>query len=103
MKSGPSLAMTAEELTQLQCILKRYVPEFKIWAFGSRITGHHKPFSDLDLALVGPYPISLSTRAALHEALSEAAIPYKVDIVDWATTSESFRAVIEKQKIDISS
>lgn len=95
------LAMTAEELSQLQGILKRYVPDFKVWAFGSRVTGTHKPYSDLDLALVGDEPISIQTRAMLSEALSNSGLPYKVDIVDWASTSEAFRQIIEKQKLVI--
>ena len=95
------LAMTAEELSLLQSILKRYVPDFKVWAFGSRVTGSHKPYSDLDLALVGDEPISIQTRAMLSEALSNSGLPYKVDIVDWASTSEAFRQIIEKQKLVI--
>jgi predicted nucleotidyltransferase len=95
------LAMTAEELSLLQSILKRYVPNFKVWAFGSRVTGTHKPYSDLDLALVGDEPISIQTRAMLSEALSNSGLPYKVDIVDWASTSEAFRQIIEKQKLVI--
>lgn len=95
------LAMTAEELSLLQSILKRYVPDFKVWAFGSRVTGTHKPYSDLDLALVGDEPISIQTRAMLIEALSNSGLPYKVDIVDWASTSEAFRQIIEKQKLVI--
>jgi predicted nucleotidyltransferase len=95
------LAMTAEELSLLQSILKRYVPNFKVWAFGSRVTGTHKPYSDLDLALVGDEPISIQTRAMLSEALSNSGLPYKVDIVDWASTSEAFQQLIEKQKLVI--
>lgn len=95
------LAMTAEELSLLQSILKRYVPDFKVWAFGSRVTGTHKPYSDLDLALVGDEPIAIQTRAMLIEALSNSGLPYKVDIVDWASTSEAFRQIIEKQKLVI--
>jgi predicted nucleotidyltransferase len=96
-----ALAMTSEELRLLQSILKRYAPDFKVWAFGSRVTGMYKPYSDLDLALVGDAPISIETRAALSDALSESALPYKVDIVDWASTSKEFQQIIEKQKLVI--
>jgi len=96
-----ALAMTAEELGMLQSIMKRYVPNYKVWAFGSRVTGTYKPYSDLDLALVGDEPISIKTRAALSDALSESALPYKVDIVDWASTSKEFQEIIEKQKLVI--
>jgi predicted nucleotidyltransferase len=101
MISHSALAMTTEELSLLQSILKRYTPDFKVWAFGSRVTGTYKPYSDLDLALVGDEPISIETRAALGEALSNSALPYKVDIVDWASTSEGFKQIIEKQKLVI--
>lgn len=101
MIPSTGLAMTAEELNLLQSILKRYVPDFKVWAFGSRVTGMHKPFSDLDLALVGDEPIAIETRAALNEALSNSALPFKVDIVDWVSTSEAFKEIIEKQKLVI--
>lgn len=101
MISGPTLAMTTQELSLLQKILKRYVPEFKVWAFGSRVTGTHKPFSDLDLALVGDEPLAIETRAALVEALSNSSLPYKVDLVDWASTTDSFKEIIEKQKLVI--
>jgi len=96
-----ALAMTAEELRLLQSLLKRYVPDYKVWAFGSRVNGTHKPYSDLDIALVGEEPISIEIRAALSEALSESALPYKVDIVDWASASETFQQIIEKQKLVI--
>ncbi len=101
MNAGSTLAMTKEELNDLQRILKRFVPDYRVWAFGSRVTGTHKPFSDLDIALVGDEPISIETRAALMEALSDSALPYKVDIVDWASTSEAFQEIINKQKLVI--
>jgi len=101
MISGSTLAVTNAELVELQHILKRFVPEYKVWAFGSRVTGTHKPYSDLDIALVGDESISIETRAALVEALSESALPYKVDIVDWAATSETFQHIIDKQKLVI--
>lgn len=101
MIPGSTLAMTTEDLSELQRILKRFVPDYKVWAFGSRVTGTHKPYSDLDIALVGEEPISIETRAALTEALSESTLPYKVDIVDWASTSDAFQQLIEKQKLVI--
>jgi len=39
------------------------------------------------------------TGAELAEAFSESDFPFKVDIVDWATTSERFREVIRGEYV----
>jgi len=79
------------------------VPGREVWAFGSRVgakdTSHVKIFSDLDLAMKGDQPLPLSTLAALADDFSESDLPYKVDVVDWATTSARFRAIIESSHI----
>jgi type I restriction enzyme S subunit len=80
-------------------ILDRHVPGREVWAFGSRAGGTAKAFSDLDLAILGNHPLDLSTLAELTDDFSESNLPFKVDIVDWATTSERFRRVIEADRI----
>lgn len=86
-------------LESVRHILQRYVPEFEVWAFGSRVHGRNlKPFSDLDLAIITDQPLSPARYAALEEAFSESDLPFKVDIVDWATTSENFRTLIEADR-----
>ena len=80
-------------------ILERHVPAREVWAFGSRAKGSAKPFSDLDLIVLGEQPLSLSILAELADDFSESDLPFKVDIVDWATTGERFRKVIEAERI----
>ncbi|WP_291366558.1 nucleotidyltransferase family protein [Acetobacter sp. UBA5411] len=71
-------------------ILNEIVPDREVRAFGSRVTGKAKPFSDLDLAVMGDEPLSLETRARLEEAFSESDLPWKVDVLDWALMDEGF-------------
>lgn len=80
-------------------ILRRHVPYREVWAFGSRARWTAKPYSDLDLAILGDEPLDVGTRADLQEAFSESDLPWKVDVVDWATTSTSFRKIIEEDKV----
>ncbi len=80
-------------------ILKKHVPNNEVWAFGSRVTGRAKPYSDLDLCIITDKPLSLSTISALNEAFSASDLPWKVDVIDWSLTSDLFRKVIEKDKI----
>lgn len=80
-------------------ILQKHVPQYAVWAFGSRAKWSAKEYSDLDLAIITDKPLPLSISAALDEDFSESDLPWKVDVVDWATTSEVFRKVIAKDKV----
>src|SRR5208282_982191 len=71
-------------------ILRKHVPQHEVWAFGSRAKWTAKPYSDLDLAIITDVPLSLDVQAAMAEDFSESDLPWGVDVIDWATTSESF-------------
>ena len=80
-------------------ILRKHVPQYTVWAFGSRARRTAKPFSDLDLAILTDQPLPLDVSATLAEDFSESDLPYKVDLVDWAMTAETFRQIIERDKV----
>jgi type I restriction enzyme S subunit len=80
-------------------ILHKHVPHYAVWAFGSRVTGKARKFSDLDLAIISDKPLSLDVSASLRHDFSESDLPWKVDVVDWATTSDTFRAIIARDKL----
>ena len=80
-------------------ILQKNVPQYAVWAFGSRAKWTAKDYSDLDLCVVSDKPLSFSILGALAEDFSDSDLPWKVDVVDWATVSESFRKIIERDKV----
>lgn len=90
----PRLIIHPEHLAIVRGILHAHVPDREVWAFGSRVAGRVKPYSDLDLAILGDIPLPLDTQAALAEAFSESDLPWRVDVVDWARASEDFRRII---------
>jgi predicted nucleotidyltransferase len=79
----------------VQQILTQHLPGLPVWAFGSRTKGTAKPHSDLDLAVITTEPLSLQQAACVAEAFSESDLPWRVDVVDWALTSEAFRCLIK--------
>ena len=101
MAKPVGLQINDSEWQQVNDILQRHLPQCEVWAFGSRVTGKAKPYSDLDLAVISASPLPLPLLAELAEAFSESNLPWKVDLVDWATTSERFRQVISGQKLVI--
>lgn len=77
-------------------ILQKHVPECEVRAFGSRITRTVKPYSDLDLAVVGKEKLANKTLYALKDDFEESDLPFRVDVLDWCSISKEFREVIEK-------
>jgi type I restriction enzyme S subunit len=80
-------------------ILRKHVPQYEVWAFGSRAKGRVKPYSDLDLAIISDAPLPVRISARLADDFSESDLPWRVDVVDWATTSATFRKIIERDRV----
>lgn len=91
------LDLNPEELTEVRRILRLHVPDRPVHAFGSRVTGKAKPFSDLDLAIMGETPLDFRQLSALKDAFAESTLPIRVDVIDWAATSAAFRKIIERK------
>jgi len=85
-----------EHLKTILELLKKHVPGIEVRAFGSRVNGNAKPHSDLDIALMTSEPLSPSAMAQLKAEFSESNLPFKVDVLDWATISDGFKALINQ-------
>lgn len=95
----PLIDVRPDQWVIVRDILRKHVPQCEVWAFGSRAKGNAKQYSDLDLAVITKEPMSLQVSGALADDFAESDLPFKVDVVDWATTSTSFREIIEKDKV----
>lgn len=88
------LDITAEQLIEVRDILARIVPGVPVFAYGSRVKGRSKQFSDLDLCLRSKRPLPALTMFELRDAFSESDLPFRVDISQWSELSDSFREII---------
>lgn len=91
------LDLTPDQLAEVRQILQLQIPERTVRVFGSRVNGTAKPFSDLDLVVMGDVPLAFRQLAALKDAFAESNLPFRVDVMDWATTSAEFRAIIDRE------
>ncbi|TAK20698.1 MAG: nucleotidyltransferase domain-containing protein [Chloroflexota bacterium] len=89
--------LTPGQRDTVERILGEHVPECDVWVFGSRIAGATKPYSDLDLAIVGDSELAPDVIRRLREAFEESELPFRVDVLDWYATSPEFQAVIERR------
>ena len=67
----------------------------RVYAFGSRVQGSARRFSDLDLAFDAGRPLTLREEARLFDAFDESDLPWRVDVVDLVTCSDGFRRQVE--------
>ena len=86
----------------LQQILHAYIPNIPVWVFGSRIKGTAKPYSDLDIVIVGQQKIPQNTYYQIQDAFEESELPYRVDVLDWHRISDEFRALIQQKYVILS-
>lgn len=102
MADQPLIDISPDNWQVVRDILERYVPDREVWAFGSRAKWTAKEFSDLDIAIIGDEPMSIGVMAELNESFQESVLPFKVDVVDWAAITPSFRQEIEAHKVLLS-
>ena len=103
MPDVPPIDIRADHWAIVHEILQRHLPGLEVWAFGSRTRHAAKPYSDLDLAVRSDVPLSVDVHGGLIEDSSESDLPWKVDVVDWATTSTTFREIIRSHKVVVQS
>ena len=83
-------------LAEIQRILNEQAPDCEVRAFGSRLEGNADKYSDLDLVLVGNEKLNWQKVELLKDAFAASDLPMTVDLIDWHTISDEFKAVIEK-------
>jgi predicted nucleotidyltransferase len=86
--------LAASHLKTVLRLLAALAPECEVRAFGSRVAGNAKPYSDLDIVLVGDGRLPSARVSALREAFAESDLPIRVDVLDWHAIPESFRNII---------
>ena len=83
-------------LEMVREVLRRYLPQAEVWAYGSRVRGDCHDTSDLDLVARNPagltQPLPQVYDAA--EAFSASNLPLIVQIVDWARIPKAFHGEI---------
>ena len=80
---------------------KNLAPDTRVWVFGSRATWKTKRSSDLDLAIDAGRKLSKQENMNLANEFDESDLPYKVDIVDMRNLSETFKKIVERDRVEL--
>jgi hypothetical protein len=96
-----AINISETELLVVKNILIRHIPEYDVYVFGSRVCGNARKSSDLDLAIMSDVPLETMRMIDLKSAFSESDLPFKADLVDWASINENFHKIIESCRTQI--
>ncbi|MDP3764635.1 MAG: nucleotidyltransferase domain-containing protein [bacterium] len=77
--------------------------QYKVFFFGSRVSGGGDDRSDIDVGIDGLNPVPLGALLDIKDELDNLPVLYKIDVVDFKDISDQFRQValekIEELKI----
>lgn len=93
------IKLSEKELDIVVTILKKYVPNFEIFIFGSRYNGNTHEHSDLDIAIKGREKIDLLRFAELRDDFQNSDLPFRVDLIDFNRISPEFQSIILNNSI----
>lgn len=91
--------MKDQYLRIVTSILSKY--PYSFYAFGSRVKGNPKPFSDLDLCFFDSIPWNI--RSHIDEDFEESDLPFTVDVIDWNSCDAEFQNKIRSDLLLIAS
>lgn len=95
----PGIELTAAQRASVEAIPRAHAPGLMVRVFGSRATWRARPLSDLDLVIMTEQPLPLERVADLRDAFSESDLPFRVDLLDWASVSAAFRRRIDETAV----
>jgi len=88
----------AEILFRLEPLLRRCGG--KLVLFGSRARRDARAASDIDLAIRAKVRVPADLLAEARQALEDSSVPFRIDLLDYATASPELRRAIDRDGIE---
>jgi type I restriction enzyme S subunit len=81
-------------------LINEYIPHTKVWAYGSRVKGNNREYSDLDLVAFTKDGQKKNVYE-LRDAFEESDIPFRIDFFEWDKIPENFKSVITQNYVEL--
>lgn len=79
MFNAQELGLKSADLEKMSIIFKNFLEIKKVVLYGSRAKGNYKPYSDIDITLIGT-AISITLQNKIENELDDLLLPYKFDV-----------------------
>ena len=84
---------------KLVVVITNYLPNAKIYLYGSRSTGTHRPTSDIDLAIDAGEKINKEVMDNINKGVEGLHLSLEVEIVDMHDITQGHLERIEREKV----
>jgi len=92
--------LSSEHLDIVRQILKNHAAGYDVWAYGSRVNGGARKYSDLDLVIKTDQRLEQCVLLGLKDAFESSDLPFRVDVLDWSRISDEFKKrILEKYMV----
>jgi uncharacterized protein len=95
-----------QTVRQILCSVLEHSPAYQAgglgvqaWVFGSRATGHARPYSDLDILVSQPQSLDWRARADLVDAFEASSLPFRVDVVEESRLAPGIAARVLAERL----
>lgn len=90
-----------EHINTIKETLSRFLPNVRVYLFGSRLNGSPRSDSDCDIALDAGRPLSLNEINEIRDALERSNLPYLFDLTDVQKAAPEFIHRISSEWLEI--
>lgn len=97
----PNPLSADEILADATNIIAKYLPDARIFLFGSRAKGDARETSDFDIAVDAGSKISLGVIARIKDEIDELRTLKSIDIIDLNRVNPKFKTIIRKSGVNI--
>ena len=91
------LQIETRHLEIINSILSKY--PYTFYAYGSRVKGTGRKYSDLDLCYREEIPWNVLSH--IQEDLEESDLPFKVDLIFWELMGSEFQELIKDDLVSL--
>lgn len=100
METVKSIDMSSEQRGVLLALLRKHLPNTRVWVYGSRARLTAKKSSDLDMVVFARDEQKRQV-GDLREALEQSDLPFRVDLFVWDDMPEGFQKKIESDHVTL--
>ena len=87
-------------LNFIKITVAKFLANYKLYIFGSRVKNKAKAYSDVDIAIASP-ELTSEIKSKIEAFFENSTLPYEVDVIDLNNITDKFKQHIINDLVEI--